>query len=453
MCASIGWADAHEPDPDRRRFTHDSAHGPSLAHGPRARSPRFIEAASGLEAIERLALGAVELMVLDLNMPDMHGLEVLGFVRSHQKYARVPVIVLTTRGDDASRSAAMQAGATAFLTKPFLPQVAGRPGKRDPARARGAGCAVTTFKDDFLDEYFAECGEHLAVVRRGLLSLEQSVGRSRPDTAITEELFRSFHSLKGLAGMVEDPRRRAAGARDGELSSRHPRGRRTPDDTWRRGADRRHALRSNTPSPRAAKAAVRPTAARRWPACARSSGTPPPRARQTAASITAARRPTLVGMRVHAVAGADRARRQRRSRAGATARAWRDPQRRAAGRRRAGRGIPVPVRRLLSTKPRCRGVERGRHGVLRAIADAPAADLERARRSLPLPRRCWRRATTCAWICARLDELMRMIGDLVILRARLGDALSRVEAHVPAGGMARRPGERRGHRAPAARAA
>ncbi len=87
------------------------------------RDLEIIEAASGLEAIERLALGAVELMVLDLNMPDMHGLEVLGFVRSHQKYARVPVIVLTTRGDDASRSAAMQAGATAFLTKPFIPQV------------------------------------------------------------------------------------------------------------------------------------------------------------------------------------------------------------------------------------------------------------------------------------------------------------------------------------------
>ena len=51
-----------------------------------ARDLEIIEAASGLEAIERLALGAVELMVLDLNMPDMHGLEVLGFVRSHQKY-------------------------------------------------------------------------------------------------------------------------------------------------------------------------------------------------------------------------------------------------------------------------------------------------------------------------------------------------------------------------------
>ena len=82
----------------------------------------FIEAASGLEAIEQLAVGPIQLMVLDLNMPDMHGLEVLGFVRANQKFHQLPVIVLTTRDDQASRSAAMQAGATSYLTKPFTPQ-------------------------------------------------------------------------------------------------------------------------------------------------------------------------------------------------------------------------------------------------------------------------------------------------------------------------------------------
>jgi len=82
----------------------------------------FIEAASGLEAIERLALGPIQLMVLDLNMPDMHGLEVLGFVRANQKFQQLPVLVLTTRDDDGSRTAAMQAGATSYLTKPFTPQ-------------------------------------------------------------------------------------------------------------------------------------------------------------------------------------------------------------------------------------------------------------------------------------------------------------------------------------------
>jgi two-component system chemotaxis response regulator CheY len=83
----------------------------------------FLEAASGLEAIEQLTLGPVGLMVLDLNMPDMHGLDVLKFVRRHPAYRQLPVIVLTTRGDEASREAAIAAGATVYLTKPFLPQV------------------------------------------------------------------------------------------------------------------------------------------------------------------------------------------------------------------------------------------------------------------------------------------------------------------------------------------
>ena len=80
-----------------------------------------VEAASGLEAIEQLALGPILFMVLDLNMPDMHGLEVLGFLRANQKFQQLPVIILTTRDDEGSRSAAMQAGATAYVTKPFTP--------------------------------------------------------------------------------------------------------------------------------------------------------------------------------------------------------------------------------------------------------------------------------------------------------------------------------------------
>ena len=81
----------------------------------------FDQAASGLEAIERLALAPVDLMVLDLNMPDVHGLEVLRFVRAHERFERLPVVVLTTRGDDESRDAALREGATRYLTKPFAP--------------------------------------------------------------------------------------------------------------------------------------------------------------------------------------------------------------------------------------------------------------------------------------------------------------------------------------------
>lgn len=82
----------------------------------------FGEAGSGLEAIERVALAPVDLIILDLNMPDMHGLEVLDFLRRHQAYRGIPVIVLTTRGDEASRANALAAGASLYLTKPFAPQ-------------------------------------------------------------------------------------------------------------------------------------------------------------------------------------------------------------------------------------------------------------------------------------------------------------------------------------------
>lgn len=81
----------------------------------------FEEAGSGLEAIETLAVGRIHAIVLDLNMPDMHGLDVLRFIRSHRQYSDVPVVVLTTRGDSDSRGEALEAGATAYMTKPFSP--------------------------------------------------------------------------------------------------------------------------------------------------------------------------------------------------------------------------------------------------------------------------------------------------------------------------------------------
>jgi two-component system, chemotaxis family, chemotaxis protein CheY len=81
----------------------------------------IVESVSGLQAIEALAIAPVHAIVLDLNMPDMHGLDVLRFVRAHEPYRTVPVLVLTTRGDSTSREAVMQAGATSYMTKPFMP--------------------------------------------------------------------------------------------------------------------------------------------------------------------------------------------------------------------------------------------------------------------------------------------------------------------------------------------
>ena len=83
----------------------------------------FLEAATGLEAIEQLAVARVHLVVLDLNMPDMHGIDVLKFVRRHHQYQHLPIVVLTTRGDESSRQIAEDAGASTYLTKPFVPQM------------------------------------------------------------------------------------------------------------------------------------------------------------------------------------------------------------------------------------------------------------------------------------------------------------------------------------------
>ena len=59
------------------------------------------------------------------------------------------------------------------------------------------------FVAGFMDDYFAECDEHLASIREGLLALEGSVGTGRAGEATLEELFLSFHSIKGISGMVE----------------------------------------------------------------------------------------------------------------------------------------------------------------------------------------------------------------------------------------------------------
>jgi two-component system chemotaxis response regulator CheY len=78
-------------------------------------------ASSGLEAIEKLSLKGFDVVVLDLNMPDIGGIEVLEFVRGQDKLRALPIIIVTTRGDEASRAKAFAAGATRYMTKPFSP--------------------------------------------------------------------------------------------------------------------------------------------------------------------------------------------------------------------------------------------------------------------------------------------------------------------------------------------
>lgn len=58
------------------------------------------------------------------------------------------------------------------------------------------------FLSEFLEDYFVECDEHLTVIRRNLLIFERSVNKPRVDGSVLNDLFRSFHTLKGISGMV-----------------------------------------------------------------------------------------------------------------------------------------------------------------------------------------------------------------------------------------------------------
>lgn len=82
----------------------------------------FTHAASGLEAIEKLSLQTFDLVLLDLNMPDIGGVEVVEFIRGQDQLKRLPIVIVTTRGDEASRTRVLEAGANRFMTKPFTPE-------------------------------------------------------------------------------------------------------------------------------------------------------------------------------------------------------------------------------------------------------------------------------------------------------------------------------------------
>ena len=58
------------------------------------------------------------------------------------------------------------------------------------------------FFEQFLDDYYAECDEHLVSIRRALVALEDEVDTRTVDRTLLDNLFRSFHTLKGISGMV-----------------------------------------------------------------------------------------------------------------------------------------------------------------------------------------------------------------------------------------------------------
>ena len=77
------------------------------------------EAADGLEALEFLKNHQVDLVITDVNMPKMDGIELTRQLRALPSYSRTPIILLTTESDPAKKNAGRQAGATGWIKKPF----------------------------------------------------------------------------------------------------------------------------------------------------------------------------------------------------------------------------------------------------------------------------------------------------------------------------------------------
>ena len=78
-------------------------------------------AGNGLEALDLLKQEAFDAIILDINMPRMNGLELLGTIKADEQYAGMPVIMLTTEGQDEDKDKAVALGATAYMVKPFKP--------------------------------------------------------------------------------------------------------------------------------------------------------------------------------------------------------------------------------------------------------------------------------------------------------------------------------------------
>lgn len=78
-----------------------------------------VEAGSGFEALKVLPARRVDLIVTDINMPDINGLELISFVRANPLYREIPVIVITTENRAEDRKRGLDLGARAYLVKPF----------------------------------------------------------------------------------------------------------------------------------------------------------------------------------------------------------------------------------------------------------------------------------------------------------------------------------------------
>lgn len=79
------------------------------------------EAGDGAEAVEKLKTQKVQLVLSDINMPNMDGLQLLSRIKATEEWKELPVIMITTEGSQAKVMEAVQLGARGYVRKPFTP--------------------------------------------------------------------------------------------------------------------------------------------------------------------------------------------------------------------------------------------------------------------------------------------------------------------------------------------
>jgi two-component system, chemotaxis family, chemotaxis protein CheY len=80
------------------------------------------EASDGKDALAKLNGSGAEMIITDLNMPNMNGIDLIKAVRAEPKYKFIPIIMLTTESQDARKQEGKSAGATGWIVKPFKPE-------------------------------------------------------------------------------------------------------------------------------------------------------------------------------------------------------------------------------------------------------------------------------------------------------------------------------------------
>ena len=84
---------------------------------------KIIEAESGFEALRCLPRESFDLVVTEINMPDINGLELVSFIKNNERYASIPLLIVSTEGSERDRKKGLELGADAYLVKPFEPEV------------------------------------------------------------------------------------------------------------------------------------------------------------------------------------------------------------------------------------------------------------------------------------------------------------------------------------------